>query len=137
MAVNVNIATGVTPSISIANGFFMIENTQLVTALSATDPNGRPITFSVNNPNGSKFEIVSGNLLRFKATPDSEAPADAGTANDQGSYAEQTVAVTVLNQEPEGVAVGDTEGPAFGYATVHRFWTVAATNQRCGSTRWC
>lgn len=137
VAVNVNIATGVTPSISIGNGFFVIENTQLVTALSATDPNARPITFSisgvadaVNNPDAGKFEIVSGNILRFVASPDYEIPTDSGgnnvynvvirATNDQGSYAEQTLAVTVLDQNPEGgVAVGDTSGPAFGYATVN------------------
>ncbi|MDD3481998.1 DUF4347 domain-containing protein [Azovibrio restrictus] len=137
VAVNVNIATGVTPSISIANGFFVVENTQLVTALSATDPNARPITFSisgvvdaVNNPDAGKFEIVSGNILRFVASPDYEIPTDSGgnnvynvvirATNDQGSYAEQSVAVTVLDQNPEGgVAVGDTSGPAFGYATVN------------------
>jgi len=137
VAVNVNIATGVTPSISIGNGFFVIENTQLVTALSATDPNARPITFSIsgvldplNNPDAGKFEIVSGNILRFVASPDYETPTDSGgdnvynvvirATNDQGSYAEQTLAVTVLDQNPEGgVAVGDTSGPVFGYATVN------------------
>lgn len=137
VAVNVNIATGVTPIIAIANGFFIVENSQLVTALSATDPNGRPITFSisstvdgVNNPDSGKFEIVSGNLLRFKQAPDFETPADAGgnnvynvivrATNDQGSFAEQTVAITVLDQNPEeGIAVGDTAGPVFGFATVN------------------
>lgn len=137
VAVNVNIATGVTPIIAIANGFFVVENSQLVTALSATDPNGRPITFSisstvdgVNNPDSGKFEIVSGNLLRFKQAPDFETPADAGgnnvynvivrATNDQGSFAEQTVAITVLDQNPEeGIAVGDTAGPVFGFATVN------------------
>jgi uncharacterized repeat protein (TIGR02059 family) len=135
-AVNVNIATGVTPSISIANGFFVVENSQLVTALSAVDPNGRPITFSIsaaddaaNNPDNSLFEIVSGNLLRFKGAPDFENPTDNGAdnvynvivraTNDQGSYAEQALAVTVLDQEPEGSAVGDTDGPVFGFATVN------------------
>ncbi|WP_079437358.1 DUF4347 domain-containing protein [Zoogloea sp. LCSB751] len=135
VAVNVNIATGVTPSISIANGFFIVENTQLITALSATDPNARPITFSIsgtvdptNNPDNGKFEIVSGNLLRFKAAPDYETPADSGAnnvynvivraTNDLGSYAEQTLSVTVLDQNPENAAVGDTDGPTFGYATV-------------------
>ncbi|TYC54434.1 DUF4347 domain-containing protein [Zoogloea oleivorans] len=136
VAVNVNIATGVTPSISIANGFFIMENTQLVTALSAVDPNSRPITFSIsgtadgtNNPDSGKFEIVSGNLLRFKAAPDYEIPADSGAnnvynvivraTNDLGSYAEQTLAITVLDQDPEDAAVGDTEGPAFGYARIN------------------
>ena len=136
VSVNVSIQSGVTPSISIANGFFVMENTQLVTALSATDPASRPITFSissvadaVNNPDASKFEIVSGNLLRFKNAPDYEAPDDAGgnrvynvivrATNDQGSYAEQSLAVTVLDQNPEDAAVGDTAGPAFGFATVN------------------
>lgn len=136
VAVNVNIATGVTPSISIANGFFVVENSQLVTALSASDPNARPITFSIsgvadgsNNPDAGHFEIVSGNLLRFKAAPDYEAPTDHGgnnvynvivrATNDLGSYAEQALAITVLDQNPEGVAVGDTDGPAFGFATVN------------------
>lgn len=136
VAVNVNIQSGVTPSISIANGFFVMENTQLVTALSATDPTNRPITFSisgtadaVNNPDASKFEIVSGNLLRFKTAPDYEAPDDAGgnrvynviirATNDQGSFAEQSLAVTVLDQNPEDAAVGDTDGPVFGFATVN------------------
>jgi VCBS repeat-containing protein len=136
VSVNVNILSGVTPSISIANGFFVMENTQLVTALSATDPGSRPITFTVsgtvdavNNPDASKFEIVSGNLLRFKNAPDYEAPDDAGAnrvynvivraTNDQGSYAEQTLAITVLDQNPEDAAVGDTAGPSFGFATVN------------------
>lgn len=136
VAVNVNIATGVTPSISIANGFFIMENTQLVTALSAVDPNSRPITFSIsstvdgnNNLDSSKFEVVSGNLLRFKAAPDYEIPADSGAnnvynvivraSNNLGSYAEQTLAITVLDQNPEDAAVGDTEGPAFGYARIN------------------
>ncbi|OMG63056.1 hypothetical protein AUR61_014865 [Stutzerimonas balearica] len=135
VSVNVNILTGVTPSISIANGFFVVENSQLVTALSAVDPNNRPITFSIsnaadatNNPDNGQFEIVSGNLLRFKAAPDFEAAGDSGgnnvynvivrATNDQGSYAEQALAITVLDQAPEGGAVGDTDGPAFGYATV-------------------
>ncbi|WP_313409447.1 DUF4347 domain-containing protein [Stutzerimonas kunmingensis] len=136
VSVNVNILTGVTPSISIANGFFVVENSQLVTALSAIDPNNRPISFSIsnaadgiNNPDNGQFEIVSGNLLRFKAAPDFEVAGDSGgnnvynvivrATNDQGSYAEQALAVTVLDQNPEGIAVGDTDGPAFGYATVN------------------
>lgn len=137
VAVNVNIATGVTPSISIANGFFVVENSQLVTALSATDPASRPITFSVsgtvdatNNPDSGEFEIVSGNLLRFVAAPDFEIPTDSGTnnvynviiraTNDLGSYAEQALSVTVLDQEPEGgIVPGDTAGPVFGFATVN------------------
>ncbi|MDD2880336.1 MAG: DUF4347 domain-containing protein [Rhodoferax sp.] len=137
VSVNVNLQTGVTPSISIGNGFFVMENTQLVTALSATDPNSRPITFSVdstvdgtNNPDQAKFEIVSGNLLRFKAAPDYEIPDDAGVnrvynvivkaSNDLGSTATQALTITLLDQNPEGgVAVGDTSGPAFGFATVN------------------
>lgn len=137
VAVNVNIQTGVTPSISIGNGFFVTENTQAVTTLSATDPNSRPITFSidttvdaVNNPDSGKFEIVSGNLLRLKTAPDYEHPDDVGAdrtykvvikaTNDIGSSATQAVSVTVLDQTPEeGVIPGDAAGPVFGYATVN------------------
>lgn len=137
VAVNVTLLTGVTPSISIGNGFFVMENSQPVTTLSATDPNNRPITFSIdtvdtsaNNEDRGKFEIVSGNLLRFKASPDFEVPTDVGinniykvvvrATNDIGSTTTQALSVTVLNQNPEGgVAPGDADGPLFGFATVN------------------
>ncbi len=137
VSVNVNLLSGLAPSISIGNGFFVVENIQLVTALSATDPASRPITFSVdstvdvaNNPDQAKFEIISGNLLRFKAAPDYETPGDVGednvynvivkASNDLGSTATQALTITVLDQNPEdGVAVGDTAGPVFRFATVN------------------
>nr|WP_320051340.1 DUF4347 domain-containing protein [uncultured Desulfuromonas sp.] len=137
VAVNVNIETDATPGISIANGFFIIENTQLVTALSATDGGYPPVTFSVsdtvdagNNPDADLFEIVSGNILRFAAAPDFETPEDSGSdnvynviiraTNEVGAYSEQALAITVLDQDPEeGVGVGDTDAPVFGYATVN------------------
>ena len=137
VAVNVNIETDATPGISIANGFFIIENSQLVTALSATDGGYPPVTFSVsdtvdagNNPDADLFEIVSGNILRFSAAPDFETPADSGgdnvynviirATNEVGAFSEQALSITVLDLEPEvGVGVGDTDGPHFGYATVN------------------
>lgn len=137
VAVNVNLLTGVTPSISIGNGFFVTENTTSVTTLSATDPNNRPITFSIDttdvsasNQDGAKFEVVSGNLLRLKSAPDYEIPDDVGAnrtynvvvkaTNDIGSSATQALSVTVLDQDPEaGITPGDTSGPAFGFATVN------------------
>lgn len=135
VSVNVNMLTGVSPSISIGNGFFVMENTTLVTALSAVDPNNRPITFSVspssdvNNEDGGKFIVASGNLLRFVAAPDYEAPTDIGAdrtykvmvraTNDIGVYVEQALTINLLDQLNENVAPGDTEGPVFGYATVN------------------
>ncbi len=58
------------------------ENTRLVLALTATDPDVPPqtIAFAIagSGADNNKFEIFSGNQLRFIALPDFETPLDVG-----------------------------------------------------------
>ena len=93
------------------------ENTQAVLALSASDPDvpAQTITFSVagSGADNDKFEIVSGNQLRFKAAPDFETPQDVGgvaagdnvyevtvsAADGNGGVTNQVIAVTVIDTD--------------------------------------
>jgi hypothetical protein len=93
------------------------ENTQAVLALSASDPDvpAQTITFSItgSGADNDKFEIVSGNQLRFKVAPDFETPQDVGgvaagdnvyevtvsAADGNGGVTNQVIAVTVIDTD--------------------------------------
>jgi 6-phosphogluconolactonase (cycloisomerase 2 family) len=60
------------------------ENTTAAVSLAASDADlpAQTIGFSITGgADQAKFQIVSGNQLRFKAAPDYEAPTDAGANN--------------------------------------------------------
>lgn len=131
--VNVTIAANSPPSILNSTGFYIAENTTMVTVISATDPNSRPITYSVSGGADQALFAIDATTgqLRFAAAPDYETPADAGSnniynltvraTNDYAAYVESALTVNVVdvvNEAAQGVA-GDTSGPVFGYATVN------------------
>jgi VCBS repeat-containing protein len=84
------------------------EGTTTVVSLSAPDPDGDTVTYSITGgADQSRFSITGGNTLVFNSAPDYEVPLSAGgtnsyvvqvTANDgQGHTTVQSLTVTVTN----------------------------------------
>ncbi|MCA9174961.1 MAG: cadherin domain-containing protein [Planctomycetales bacterium] len=96
-----------TPVFTSATTASVVENTQAVQTLAATDADlpSATLTFSLTaSGDNALFEIVSGNQLQFRTAPDFESPGDADTNNvyvvevqvsDGLLTAAQTVLVTV------------------------------------------
>ncbi|NJD37367.1 MAG: DUF4347 domain-containing protein, partial [Geobacter sp.] len=136
--VQVNIPVG-GPSFLSGSGFYISENTSLVTVMAASDAADKlPVTYSIsptvggNNIDGAKFSInAAAGPQSFVAPPDYEAPTDSGgdntynvmvrASNKEGAYTEAALAVHVVNiaNESSGAVPGDSTGPVFGYATVN------------------
>ena len=94
-----------------------------VTDYNATDPERRTIIWSLAGADRNAFTISSDGVLRFAATPDYEAPADAGGDNEyrvtvQASDGEHTgtraLTVTVENAEETGTISLSSEQPQVG-----------------------
>ncbi|MDD3019157.1 MAG: cadherin-like domain-containing protein [Comamonas sp.] len=137
--VNVNIQSNLKPSILNGSGFFIAENTSLVTVLTAENPPGvtGSIAYTIsdstaaNNADAALFQVNASNgTLSFKAAPDYETSKDAGTNNvynvvvratssTLNTYTESALTVNVVDVATETVVAGDTAGPAFGFATVN------------------
>jgi VCBS repeat-containing protein len=88
------------------------ENTTAAGALTATDPDGDTLTFSISGgADAGHFSIVGGNLV-FNSAPDFEIPTDADgnnqylvevTVSDGNGGADvQNITVTVTNANEEG-----------------------------------
>ena len=76
-------------------------------AYTATDPEGRSLTYHLMGPDAAKFELSATRVLSFRENPDYEMPADANRdnvyevtvrASDGVLYDERMVEVTVTNQ---------------------------------------
>ena len=137
--VNVNIQSGLKPSLINGSGFFTAENTSLVTVLTATNPAGvtGAITYSIsdstdaNNADAALFQVNATNgTLSFKAAPNWEVPLDVGGNNKYqvkviatsvalNTFTDSALTVNVVDVEPETAVAGDTAGPVFGFATVN------------------
>jgi VCBS repeat-containing protein len=107
------------PVITTATSQSVAENHTLVTHLSAFDVDsvGGPTVFSIaDGLDGSKFEIVGGNL-QFKSAPDFEAPSDSNhnniysvtvNASDGLNSSARTISVHVTNVNEAPVLAPDT-----------------------------
>ena len=94
-----------------------------VATYTAVDPEGTAVRWSLGGANAGAFSITGG-VLRFKSTPDYEAPADAGTDNtynitvvatdSDGGAAELTVTVNVMNVDEAGTLTLSTLQPVDG-----------------------
>ncbi len=78
---------------------------------TATDPEGRTLTYHLMGPDGARFALSSSRNLSFSTAPDYEMPADANRdnvyevsvrASDGTMYADRMVRVTVteVNEAP-------------------------------------
>lgn len=128
-SVDVVIPTNTQPIILNGSGFYVAENTTAVTVMSATDPHGRPVTYSISGgADAGKFVInPTTGTLRFATAPDFEQPGDVGAdnvynvkvraTNDEGSYSESELVVNLVDVVDE--TAQDDAAPAFGFATVN------------------
>lgn len=95
------------------------ENQTAVHTVAATDPDGDPVTFSLDGggADAAQFSILPTGELSFLAAPDFEVPTDTGAdgvyevdvtaRDDRGGAATQTVLVTVTDVNDAPVAVND------------------------------
>ena len=106
------------------------EGARLVDSYRATDPEGRPLTYSLSGDDAALFTLTPEGDLSFRNAPDFENRADAGqdnvynvivTASDGTNPVSRDVVITVTNVDEapswtEGVEViGVAEGVAFVY----------------------
>ena len=123
------------------------ENTVEVVSVSASDPDGSPITFSLSGDDSGDFTISASGVLSFAATSDYEIPSDDDTNNiyeinvvisDGSNEVSQAVSITVTEvpEAPEFIGlpavflieendntvltleVADPEGDDFGEVTM-------------------
>ena len=91
------------------------ENTVEVVTVSASDPDGSPITFSLSGDDAGDFIISTTGVLSFAATSDYEIPSDIDTNNvyeinivisDGSNEVAQAVSITVTEVEEAPEFVG-------------------------------
>ena len=82
---------------------------------TATDPEGRSLTYRLMGTDGAKFELNVSQVLSFKMKPDYEKPADANKdnvyevtvrASDGRMYADRMVKVTVSGMDEGPMIMG-------------------------------
>ena len=93
------------------------ENTTNVVQVSATDPEGDAIYYSVSGTDSSLFNINSSGLVTFKNAPDYETPLDSGGDNiygininvsDENSSVASTSSASNINTESSSNSVNVT-----------------------------
>ena len=126
------------------------ENQTAVTTVTATDANSDPLTYSITGgADAALFSIVPATgVVTFKAAPDFENPADAGTdnvynlqvtvADGKGGTKVQDLAVTITNANDAPVITSDGSGATANLSKPENqtaVTTVTATDPDVGDTR--
>jgi VCBS repeat-containing protein len=107
------------PTVTSSNSANVPENTTAVLTVTGNDPEAATLTFSISGgADAALFSInATTGVLTFNAAPNFEAPADADTNNqylvqvtvdDGANSVNQTITVTVTNQNDAPVAPGTT-----------------------------
>jgi hypothetical protein len=104
---------GETAAISVA------ENTRAVTTVTASDPEGSTLTYSLSGTDAARFTLdATSGVLAFKTAPDFESPTDVGgnnvydvvvTVSDGALTDSQAIAITVTDVAGK-IIVGDSKG---------------------------
>ena len=102
------------PSFTSAQTASVAENTTAAYQAAASDPDGNPLTFTIDGgADAALFSITSAGALRFNTAPDYDLPGDANGDNvyavqlrvsDGTASATQPVNITVTNSR-EGISV--------------------------------
>ena len=101
----------------------ILENNTLVGRLSATDPEGDSLTYSIVGGNDAAFFEIIGSNLAFINAPDYESPLDSNTnnyyrvdivANDGELSSEETIIIVLVTNDTAGpvqVTISNTDVP--------------------------
>ena len=73
--------TNQSPTIQEIGEVFVVENTLAVSTLTASDPDGDALTFSLSGADANLF-VVSDQTVSFVSAPNFEAPSDSDTNNE-------------------------------------------------------
>ena len=95
------------------SSYTLEENTIDVVTVSASDPDGNAITFSLTGDDADDFTLSTGGVLAFAATSNYEVPTDANTNN---TYEINVVISDGSNEVPKAVSIIITdvsEAPEF------------------------
>lgn len=102
------------PTITSPGAATVAENaTGIVYQATATDPQGSAVTFAIGGADAARFTITGAGALSFVASPDFEAPADAGANNvydlvliaSDGSLTSQIALTVTVTNQPDTAAV--------------------------------
>jgi C-terminal processing protease CtpA/Prc len=95
------------PAISNPGSLSVAEGETAITTISASDSNGDSLSFSLSGGDSDFFAISSNGVLRFRETPNYDAPGDADqnnvytfsvTVSDGQASTSQDISVTVVNR---------------------------------------
>ncbi|MDC0991058.1 tandem-95 repeat protein, partial [Gammaproteobacteria bacterium] len=91
------VVTNLAPIFSSEDSFTVDENQTSIATITATDPEGEAIVYSVS---GAELEITTSGVLSFKAEPDYETKSSytaTVTASDDVYYKTQDITVNIIN----------------------------------------
>jgi len=144
ITVNLTNVNDIAPVITSADAFSVTEGTDAVATLTGSDAEGDSVSFSstLAGADAADFTLSSSGALAFAATPNFEAPADAGTDNvynitatitDGTNTSTQAITVTVtdINDSTPVLSVSTPYSVAENTTTVG---TVTAADADANST---
>ena len=95
-------------TITRTEGMTSLADNDAAVTYTATDPEGRNITYRLMGPDGANFSLSSDRVLSFKQKPDFEMPVDTGgdnlyevtvRASDSTLHEDRMVRVTITNAD--------------------------------------
>ena len=108
------------PTITNTTGNYSVpENQTSAFTVTASDPDGDSLTFSISGTDSSLFTISSSGVVTFNAAPDYENPSDSGTNNvydlsasvsDGSLSASKDFMVTVTNDTSDDITTEGYDG---------------------------
>ena len=112
------------PTITNTTGnYSVVENQTSAFTVTASDPDGDSLTYSINGTDSSLFTISTSGVVTFNAAPDYENPSDSGTNNvydlsasvsDGSLSASKDFMVTVTNDTSDDITTEGYDGTYIG-----------------------
>ena len=130
------------PTITNTTGnYSVVENQTSAFTVTASDPDGDSLTYSINGTDSSLFTISTSGVVTFNAAPDYENPSDSGTNNvydlsasvsDGSLSASKDFMVTVTNDTSDDITTEGYDGTYIGAGPIQGATVcIEATAETC------